>query len=197
MEKRKRKRKSRPIPPDTEAPLTDALPSSDASSVATEPGPLSNLSIEELSSMSDMEFQGKIRHHARSRTDAALATIEDVMHNSDDDQARLLAANRYLKLAKAEEEERASALPFGVSEEVFRIALAGLGEIAQIAALTSPSAILRDVSPAPADPRPIVPDDSPLNAPKAKQLRASRLSDDDYEVPEVDVIEENLSVEEE
>jgi hypothetical protein len=154
--------------------------------------PLEDISPEVLAGMSDTEYQGNVRKHARSKTIDAMHTIEDVMHNSDDDQARLIAANKYLKIAKAEEEEKFSALPNGISPEVFAIALAGLGKLVSIAAGTTVSARLRDVTPAKADPRPFIPDDSPLNLPAVSP------SIEDYNAPGADVIEENaIDVEEE
>ena len=127
--------------------------------------PLENLDPAELASLSDKDFQEKVRHHARGRISRVLTTIEDVMDNSDDDQARLIAATKYLKIAKAEEEEKSSFLPPGVSEEVFKIALAGIAQLASIARDTTATAKLINITPARTDPRPFIPDDSPLNTP--------------------------------
>jgi hypothetical protein len=115
------------------------------------------------------------------------------MDNSDDDQARLMAAGKVLNVAKVEQEDL-KALPTGVSPEVFQIALAGLAKLASLAADTTITARLRDVTPAKADPRPAfgLPDDSPLNAPKVQRNPL-----DDYEIAGADVIEENVNVEEE
>ena len=145
--------------------------------------PLEDLKPEELIELSDQDFQEVVRKHAKGKTAEAMRTIQEVMTDSDDDQARLLAANKMLKLAKAEEEET-SALPFGISEEVFLAALSGLGKLASIAQKNQPSSILRNVTPAKADPRKnFIPDDSPLNTdPKSPDARL--------------LIEENLSVEE-
>ena len=150
--------------------------------------PLSDLKPEEILALSDSDFQGKVKDHARTRTAKALSTIEEVMDESDDDQARLIAATKMLKIAKAEDEQLV-ALPTGISEEVFRIAIAGLGKLAEIAADASPSSVLRNVTPASTDPRPFIADDSPLNR------RPALL--DSQESPDEDIHEENVQVEEE
>jgi len=156
--------------------------------------PLDSLTPDELSSLADLtdvEYQDQIRRHARTKTSEVLGVIQDVMHNSDDDQARLLAANKYLKLAKAEEEDKLAALPITVSPEVMMAALAGLGQLASIARDTTSTQVLKNVTPAKADPRPQpLLDDSPFNASKPM----SRGPIDDYEIPGADIIEENLNV---
>ena len=146
--------------------------------------PLDGLNPEELISLSDVNFQVKVKTRARALTAKAMETIEDVMDSSDDDQARLIAAGKVLNIAKVEQEDL-KALPTGISEEVFRIALAGLGQLAAIAAAARPPAHLIDVTPARADPRPFIPDDSPLNV-------EPKHADGQYPI-----IEENLNVEEE
>lgn len=175
MKKSKAQKPASLLPPDV-----DPLPNEPSGPV----NPLDSLNPEELVSLSDQDFQGKVRKHARSRTAEAMNAIEEVMNGSDDDQARLMAATKMLKIAKAEDEEQKSILPFGVSEEVFRIALAGLGKLAGLASLANPSMVLRNVTPASTDPRPFIPDDSPLNAPLS--LESKRLMDENT------LIEENL-----
>jgi hypothetical protein len=157
--------------------------------------PLDRLSPEELASLSDGEFQSTVQSHARAKVHKAFSTIEDVMNESDDDQARLIAAGKILKIAKVEDEERSIA-PSAVSEEVLKIALAGLMQAALLARDTGPSSILRDVSPARTDPRPLtLIDDSPLNAAAPKAYDSSSpdgpSSIPDYEIPGADIIEEN------
>jgi len=151
--------------------------------------PLEGLDPEELVKLSDVDFQERVRKHARAKTSDAMQVINEVMHESDDDQARLIAAAKMLKIAKAEEEEKTGVLPFGVSEEVFRIALTGLAQLASIASTNKPPEVLRDVTPARADPRPFIADDSPLNV-------KPKLPEDSYEAPGANIIEENVDVEE-
>lgn len=151
--------------------------------------PLESLDPEELISLSDVDFQEAIRRHARAKTSDAMNTIENVMNSSDDDQARLLAAGKILKIAKAEEEdEKRGLLGSGVSEEVMALALAGFAKLASIAAEGSPQAILRNVTPAQSDPRPFIPDDSPLNTRQA-ELQAMQENEKGL------LIEENLQEE--
>ena len=126
--------------------------------------PLTDLSPSALSLMSDADFQESVKTHARGKSAEAIAAIEDVMHNSDDDNARLVAASKVLHMAKVED-EKSTALPIGVSEEVMKIALAGLAQAALLASNSGSSAVLRDVTPAKADPRKFIADDSPLNSP--------------------------------
>ena len=174
--------------------------------------PLEGLDPDELVALSDVGFQEKVKKHARAKTAEAFDVISDVMHNSDDDQARLIAAGKYLHIAKVED-EKAMATPIGVSEEVMRIALVGLGQLVSIARDTTVTAHLRDVTPARADPRPFIADDSPLNAmpkdEKGRPLNAyprdvegvddpgGRLAEEGYEVPGADLIKENVNVIEE
>jgi len=113
--------------------------------------PLDSLDPEELVAMSDGDFQDTIQKKARALAAQAMDTIADVMISSDDDQARLTGAFKTLDLAGAR--DKSSALPFGITDEVFRIALAGFGQLASIAACTSPIQTLRDVTPARTDPR--------------------------------------------
>ena len=161
----------------TEEPLKPDTPSKPIN-------PLDGLDPEELVLLSDVEFQAKVRKHARSKTADAMNVIEDVMHSSEDDQARLIAATKMLKIAKAEEEEKGAFLPSSIPPEVFAIALAGLGKLAGIAQANLPQAVLRNVTPASSDPRPFIPDDSPLNAPLSQAQR--KLIDEEI------LIEENL-----
>lgn len=115
--------------------------------------PLDRLDPEELVALSDADFQESIKQRAKALAASAMDTIEDVMVSSDDDQARLIAANKTLDLAGARDDARA--LPFGISDEVFRIALAGFGQLAAIAGTSHSGMILRDVTPAKTDPRPL------------------------------------------
>ena len=152
--------------------------------------PLAQLDPKELISLSDSGFQETVRKHARGKTALAMQTIQEVMTESDDDQARLIAATKILKIAKAEDEQSGTALPFGITEEVLKIALAGLGKLASIAGANLPSAVLRDVTPARSDPRPFIPDDSPLN-------RAIPVIPDFPDADSDISIEENAPIEEE
>jgi hypothetical protein len=172
------KRKSR-SKPSTEEPLSNTPESEPNPS-----NPLDGLEPAELIALSDIEFQGHVRRHARSKAGNAMATIEEVMNTSDDDQARILAATKMLKIAKAEEEEKGVIMPFSISPEVLAIALEGLGKLARIAGANAPQAILRDVTPASSDPRPFIADDSPLNKPLSIEQRKKF----DEEI----LIEENL-----
>lgn len=159
--------------------------------------PLESLNPEELISLTDRDFQDSVKLRARALTGEAIEVIHEVMHESDDDQARLLAAGKILNVAKVEQEDL-KALPLGVSEEVMRIALSGFAQLASIARDTTTTAKLRDVTPARSDPRPFIPDDSPLNAtPKAEQLRElSGPIIEGYGAPGADIIEENIYEEE-
>lgn len=134
---------------------------------------LSELSDGECAALADPEFQEVVQDNARELVSDAFDTYSDVMHSSDDDQARVKAADKILALAGYQEKQTQSLLPSGVSEEVFKIALAGLGQLAGIArSSASTSAILRDVTPAKSDPRPqlaVAADDSPLNRKSAKE----------------------------
>jgi hypothetical protein len=128
---------------------------------------LSDLEPEELALLADSDFRESVQVEARSLAADAFDTYTEVMHSSDDDQARLKAADKILSLAGIEEKQ--TALPLGVSEEVFKIALAGLGQLAGIARASSESsAILRNVTPAKSDPRAATlieesKDDSPMS----------------------------------
>jgi hypothetical protein len=136
--------------------------------------PLDGLDPKELVALSDIDFQDTVRKHARAKVADAFLTIEDVMDSSDDDQARLIAAGKILNIAKVDD-ERQKVLPLGVSEEVMKIALAGFAQLASIARDTTTTAVLRDVTPARADPRPLLPDLSPLDVP----LESKELPDED------------------
>jgi hypothetical protein len=153
--------------------------------------PLERLDPEELIKLSDEDFQDTVQQKARAMVAEAMETIQTVMVSSDDDQARLTAATKTLDLAGAREANKA--LPFGVSEEVFAIALAGLLKLPSLG--TGETLLLRDVTPAEADPRMLSLDDSPLNAsaPKAKHL-APRIVDNDDSTSEI--LEDSLNVEE-
>jgi hypothetical protein len=122
---------------------------------------------EELASLSDLDFQETVQAEARSRVNDAFNTYDEVMSSSEDDAARVKAADKILSLAGFSEKQ-SSTLLSGVSEEVFKLALAGLGQLAGIAQnSSSASSILRNVTPAAVDPRPLalesLDDDSPLN----------------------------------
>ena len=155
--------------------------------------PLEKLDPEELIKLSDEDFQDTVQQKARAMVAEAMSTIEDVMTSSDDDQARLTAATKTLDLAGAREANKA--LPFGVSEEVFAIALAGLLKLPSLG--TGETLLLRDVTPAKADPRMLSLDDSPLNA-KAREVVASSntnpIVENDENIP--DCLEDSLNVEE-
>lgn len=126
---------------------------------------LSELDVEDIVALSDESFRESVQDEARSLAGEAFDVYREVMSSSDDDVARLKAADKILSLSGIEEKQ--TALPSGVSEEVFKLALAGLGQLAGIAR-TSPeaAAILRNVTPAKSDPRPMLEvevDDSPMN----------------------------------
>jgi len=125
--------------------------------------PLDGLDPSVLMQMSDGDFQHKVRSTSRGLTAKALETYVDVMDNSDDDAARVTASDRIIKLSEAQQER---SLPSGLTEEVFAMALAGLGRIASLAQASNPEPIFRNVTPAKADPRPFaLIDDSPLSVP--------------------------------
>jgi hypothetical protein len=149
--------------------------------------PLDALNPEDLILMSDEDFQETIRQKARAMSADAMSAIEDVMNNSDDDNARLVGAAKTLELAGAK--EPSTTLPFGLTDEVFKIALAGLGQLASIAREGRKEPVLRDVTPAAADPRTLI-DSSPLNAPTREAIDRARSDDDES------IIEESLDVEE-
>ena len=131
---------------------------------------LSDLEDEELVALADADFQESVQSEARTLVPDALNTYATVMNSSDDDNARVKAADKIISLAGFQEKQNAT-LPSGVSEEVFKLALAGLGQLAGIAASShATDAILRNVTPAKTDPRMLVDietkhavDDSPLN----------------------------------
>jgi hypothetical protein len=129
---------------------------------------LSEMEPEELALLADSDFRESVQCEARSLAADAFNTYEEVMSTSDDDAARIAAADRIMKLSGGMEEK--AMLPNGVSEEVFKLAIAGLGQLAGIARSSSESsAILRNVTPAANDPRhPSILqaqliDDSPMN----------------------------------
>ena len=127
----------------------------------------SDLEDNEISLLADSDFQDTIQGEARELVESAFDTYRDVMSSSDDDVARVKAADKIISLAGYQEKQQ-SALPSGVSEEVFKLALTGLGQLAGIARSSSNAeSILRNVSPAKTDPRPVLPemlrDDSPMN----------------------------------
>jgi len=132
---------------------------------------LSDLDEEQVAALSDDDFQEAVQTEARSHAGDALRAYVEVATESDDDQARVKAADRLIAIGGFQEKAQKAALPSGVSEEVFRLAIAGLGQLAGIArSSASVDAILRNVTPAKVDPRPQVTvtipaltDDSPLN----------------------------------
>ncbi len=129
--------------------------------------PLERLKPEDLVSLADPAYREAIKKRSRALSARAMDTFEDIMSTSDDDMARLTAADKIMKYSEAQEEQKL--LPQGVSEEVFRIALAGLVTLKTLAATSQNESILRNVTPASADPRPkalvekSLLDDSPLN----------------------------------
>ena len=142
---------------------------------------LSDFEPEELASLADSDFQESIQSEARSLSANAFDVYSEVMASSDDDVARIKAADKIIAMAGFQERQQSS-LPIGVSEEVFKLALAGLGQLAGIAkgSAVAPQ-FLRNVTPAKSDPRlnPMVlskpqVDDSPMN-----QNRDSSLNDND------------------
>jgi len=126
--------------------------------------PLEGLDPSELISLSDPDFRAKVKARGRALVQKAMRTYEEVMDDDDDPGARVLAADRIMKFAEAEDTSKS--LPTGISEEIFKVALLGLGSLAKIAGATTDTERLRDVTPARADPRlTFIPDDSPLNRP--------------------------------
>ena len=126
---------------------------------------LSELSEEQLLSIADNDFQETIQSEAKSLSQQAMNTYQEVMLSSDDDKARVQAADKILSLAGFQEKQ-SSSLPSGVSEEVFKLALAGLGQLAGIAQSSGMPQILRNVTPEKTDPRPMFEtsiDNSPMN----------------------------------
>jgi hypothetical protein len=142
--------------------------------------PLDALDPQDLVAMSDEDFQDAIRQKARAMSATAMETIEDVMTSSDDDNARLVGAAKTLELAGSK--EPSTTLPFGLTDEVFKIALAGLGQLVSIAREDRKEPVLRDVTPAKADPRSLV-DSSPLSVPARKAVAQARSGNED-EIPE-------------
>lgn len=113
---------------------------------------LSELEPEIIAQLSNEDFEDKVRSEAKSLAGEAIDTYRDVMNNGEDDKARVLAADRVLSISGIDSENKS--LPLGVSEEVFKIAIAGFAQLASIARNSSSSnQILRDVSPAKSDPR--------------------------------------------
>ena len=126
---------------------------------------LEDLEDDEVIFLADADFHEVIQNEARNMVSEAIDAYREVATSSDDDNARVKAADRIIALAGFE--EKGKELPSGISPEVFAQALAGLGVLAGIAQSSSAqSAILRNVSPAKSDPRPqfaIPIDDSPMN----------------------------------
>jgi len=143
--------------------------------------PLDGLDPSILMQMSDGDFQHKIRSTSRGLTAKAMATYVDVMDESDDDAARVTAADRIIKLSEAQQER---SLPSGLTEEIFAMALAGLGRIAALSQASNPEPIFRNVTPAKADPRPFaLIDDSPLSVPPSVEPeRKENVPPEDQEV---------------
>jgi len=150
---------------------------------------LDEYEIEELAELADSDFQGTVQSEARTLVPDAFDTYREVMASSPDDQARLKAADKVISLAGFEEKQ--SALNSSISEEVFKMALAGLGQLAGIARVSSNvEAILRNVTPAASDPRAVVAlpspsvDDSPLNRklPDENEEVATILQKERYEI---------------
>jgi hypothetical protein len=102
----------------------------------------------------DDEFQLHVRKRARAMAPQALETYQEVMLSSDDDQARINAADRVLKLSDAQEEKAPQAL---ISEDLLKGALAGLMMVAGIAKEGREKPILKDVSVPRADTRAVIP----------------------------------------
>jgi len=126
--------------------------------------PFDGIDGKELTTLSDPDFRQTVKARSRFLVEKAMRTYEEVMDDDDDPGARVLAADRIMKFAEAEDTSKS--LPTGLSEEIFKVALLGLGSLAKIAGATTESEKLRDVTPARADPRlTFIPDDSPLNRP--------------------------------
>jgi hypothetical protein len=142
---------------------------------------LSDLSEDELLALSSDEFCDSVEDAAKLLVPDALDTYADVMNQDDDHGARVKAADKILELAGARKQQ--IALPPGLSPEIFGLALAGLGQLAGIArGSTAEAQILRNVSPAKADPR-LMPQE--LLAEKPKPSRAQDSSIDNEAIAEV------------
>jgi hypothetical protein len=115
---------------------------------------ITNLTNDQILMLSDKDFQDSVEDEARTSVPEAFTTYRDVMSSSDDDKARIMAADKIMSLAGIEEKED-SKLSSGISEEVFKLALAGLSQLAGVVKSASASPeVLRNVSPAKTDPRP-------------------------------------------
>jgi hypothetical protein len=113
---------------------------------------LADLDDDELLALSSDEFSDSIEDAAKLLVSDALYTYSEVMDQDEDHGARVKAADKILELAGARKPQLA--LPQGISQEVFALAIAGLGQLAGIARDSAQSAaILKNVTPAKSDPR--------------------------------------------
>lgn len=119
---------------------------------------LADLDEAELVALADGDFQESVQSEARKLVPDAITTYEDVMLFSDDDQARIKAADKVLAIA-GYQEKQATSLPSGITPETFALALMGLGQLAGIAQSSALAPqILKNVTPARTDPRIALPD---------------------------------------
>lgn len=107
---------------------------------------LSELDADVIAQLSNEDFEDHVVFEAKSLAGEAFDTYREVMTSSEDDRARIAAADKVLSLAGVNDNR--SSLPSGVSEEVFKIALSGLCQLASIAkASPKSSEVLRNVTP--------------------------------------------------
>ena len=102
----------------------------------------------------DDDFRFHVRKRARALSPQALETYNEVMCSSDDDQARINAADRVMKLSDAQEEKAPQAL---ISEDALKAALGGLLVLANIAKEGRERPILKDISTPKVDTRMAIP----------------------------------------
>jgi|WetSurMetagenome_2_1015567.scaffolds.fasta_scaffold90514_4 hypothetical protein len=136
---------------------------------------LADLDDEALLALSSDEFCDTIEDEAKLLVSDALDTYTDVMRQDEDHSARVKAADKIMELAGVRKQQ--IALPQGISQEVFALAIAGLGQLAGIARDSAQSAaILKNVTPAKSDPR-LVPQD--FLAPRVSRIAPKTDNDND------------------
>jgi len=99
---------------------------------------------------SDAEIVDVVKRQARVRLADAFSTYDDVMHSSDDDRARIAAADKMVSLAGADSVLVGS---LGISEEAFQAAFIGMAHMAgAVIAGRRIDEIIRNVTPEKAPP---------------------------------------------
>ena len=140
------------------------------------------LDPDEMLQSSDADFQLHVRKRARAMSPQALETYREVMAESDDDQARINAADRVLKLSDAQEEKAPQAL---ISEESLRAAIAGLAVAAAIAKEGRERPILKDISTPKVDTRPAIPElPPPQGVESEREISEEEAFDEALKIPE-------------